>query len=108
VVRVVISDANGIENDAEVAVTVRTATVVALVDGGSERVVSAADALVLDASESYDPDVPPGEPADLEFVWTCQGEACPELEAGSAVQRLDGVAAGARKGRLQGTCNLSV
>ena len=74
--------------------TVRAATVVALVDGGSERVVSAADALVLDASESYDPDVPPGEPAGLEFYWTCRGEACPELDAGSAVQRLDGVAAG--------------
>ncbi|KAH8074614.1 hypothetical protein JL721_2181 [Aureococcus anophagefferens] len=79
--RVVVTDGAGLSNAAEVAVTVAAAPLVALVAGGSFRTASATDLLVLDASESYDPDVVPGDESDLAFLWTCAGDGCGSLES---------------------------
>jgi len=96
-VRCVVTDSGGLSNVAAVQVVVERGDLVALVGGGSERAVTAGIAIVLDAAESYDPDVPPEEYGNVEalaFAWTCAGENCPVLADGAAVQEVDSVLEG--------------
>ena len=79
VLRVVVTDAAGQSNAAEAVITVVPAQIVALISGGSARVASTNAALVVDASESYDPETLPGDESALDFAWTCTGSGCPSL-----------------------------
>ena len=65
-------DASGQNNSASVTIAVGKSTLVALIDGG-DRTVGATSALVLDATESYDPDTEEltGANAGLSFTWSC-------------------------------------
>ncbi|XP_070580037.1 polycystin-1-like isoform X2 [Ptychodera flava] len=51
--------------------TVLASPLVAVISGGRIRTTSVQDTLVLDASESYDPDLPNDEQTTLEVEWTC-------------------------------------
>ena len=56
-VNVLVADVFGYNNSAEVLVVVGTSALVAAIDGG-DRKVGVSEPLILDASFSYDPDVP--------------------------------------------------
>ena len=68
--------ANGISSRASVEITVPQSKLVALIRGGSSLYLRLGSSLVLDASASYDPDIPLGVMRDestkrLAFEWEC-------------------------------------
>ncbi|XP_063338226.1 polycystin-1 [Pelmatolapia mariae] len=52
-------------------ITVVHSPLVALIKGGSHRLWSSLNNLVLDGSDSYDPDIEPGVEDALQYHWTC-------------------------------------
>ncbi|XP_077979376.1 polycystin-1-like [Glandiceps talaboti] len=53
--------------------SILSSPLVAVISGGRIRTTSVQDTLVLDASESYDPDLPADEQTSLDYEWTCTG-----------------------------------
>jgi hypothetical protein len=76
---------NGISSRATVEITVPQSRLVALIRGGSTLSLRLGSSLVLDASTSYDPDVPSGakraeSTKQLRFEWDCY-QSLPSLSA---------------------------
>lgn len=79
---------------AEAYVSVSTGKVVAVVRGGSSRLVLPAELIYIDASNSYDENVASSAPSQLTFKWTCTflstarfGQSCNNMFANAQIAR---------------------
>ena len=88
-------------SSASTSVYVAPAPVVALISGGSNRVVVQGSPLLLDASQSIDGNIDPTQPQGLLFQWTCQInsgllylQSCSNLLRGAPSTAVVGVSTG--------------